>query len=129
MSLWASQRKLAYSLVFVVLLLIALGVPAFFFLYEKPSCVDGKQNQGELGVDCGGVCRNLCQAKQSPPIVVWAQKFKVAEGRYSIAAYIENPNVSGSVNDVPYTFTLYDNKASFIIEKKGTAYIPAGKSF
>ena len=32
---------------------------------ESKSCFDGRQNQGELGIDCGGPCPDPCNIIES----------------------------------------------------------------
>lgn len=124
---WAQQRKLIYSVIFGGVAMIAVGIPAYLLFYTPPSCTDGKRNQNEVGVDCGGSCRNLCQAKELAPIVIWTQKFMVSPGTYSVVTYLENPNVVAEAHNVPYTFKLYNTAGGVIAERSGKAFIPAHK--
>ncbi len=126
---WATKRKLSYFSGLVALLAIVVGIPLFVTFYKKPTCFDNKQNGTEIGVDCGGSCTQLCKALELNPVVLWQQKFKIAPGYYSVAAYVQNPNLSAEAKDVNYTFTLYDSGNVKIAERKGKTYIPAGKNF
>jgi len=123
MSLWAAKRKLVYGGIFVVVILIGVGVPTFFFLYEAPTCFDGKQNGTETGIDCGGSCRNLCQADKQPPTVLWKRIFQVSKGIYTAVAFVENRNVMAGAIRVSYSFKLYDENSIFIAERRGETYI------
>ena len=58
------------SIVILAIILI-VGLPAFLLLYKAPTCFDGKQNQGEGGIDCGGPCVKLCPSAFLPPEVIW----------------------------------------------------------
>ena len=126
---WASKRKTLYVLVAVVFLVIVLGVPSFFAVYRAPTCSDGQQNQGELGIDCGGPCKNLCQEKALSPIILWQRVFKVTPGSYNAIAYIENPNVTAGASGVAYIFRLYDKNNVLISERTGQADLLPNKTF
>ncbi|MEO8637693.1 MAG: vWA domain-containing protein [Candidatus Taylorbacteria bacterium] len=129
MSHWASNRKLSYIGAFFVLVFIGIALPIFFTVYEAPTCFDLKQNQKELGVDCGGPCSILCINQALSPIILWQRAFKVTPGVYNAVAFIENPNLDSSTNDLPYVFKLYDDKGILIYERKGKTDIPQNKIF
>ena len=121
---WASKRKL-----FFFIFLVALGAGAFALysiphLYTAPSCTDGKQNQDETGVDCGGSCALLCKNQSRYLTVNWQRSFEVARGLYNTVAYIENLNEGSEAKEVPYVFKLYDDKNILLAERAGTMDIP-----
>lgn len=113
---WARRRQAAYLGSTMVALLVVLGVPLFLYVYDAPSCFDGKQNGGELGVDCGGSCERLCSFQVSEPVVRWSRAFEVTPSNYSAVAYVENPNPKAAVESVPYTFQLFDEDGLLIAE-------------
>ena len=86
--------------------------------YDKPTCFDGKQNQDESGVDCGGVCEKVCSFQAVKPNIIWSRSFKVSEGIYNAIAYIENPNIRAEAFAVPYVFKIFDERNILISEKK-----------
>lgn len=92
-SQWVAKRKLFYGIFSIVALVLVIGVPLFFVLYKTPTCFDGKQNQNEKGIDCGGVCTRLCSSDIANPIVLWQRSFVVTDGVYNAVAYVQNPNV------------------------------------
>jgi len=108
---------------------VLVFVPVFFVWYDDPTCSDGIQNQGETGIDCGGVCRNLCQRVQEPPIVLWKRVFELSPGVYHAAAYVENPNINAFALSVPYTFTFYNEKGQPIGDRSGNIRVPPSKRF
>jgi hypothetical protein len=126
---WGQRRKLLYLGIFTAVMVIGIGVPVFTLVYEKPTCFDGKQNQNEQGVDCGGACIKLCKNLQLQPAVRWQQSFRLTDGIYTAAAYINNANLKAEAKDVPYTFTLLDAQNAVIITRKGSINIPPGKNF
>ena len=126
---WASKRKILYTGAAVIFLALVIGVPSYLTVYKAPTCSDGRQNQGELGLDCGGPCKNLCQEKALSPIILWQRVFKVTSGSYNAIAYVENPNVSAGASGVSYIFRLYDKNNVLISERTGKADLLPNKTF
>ncbi|TAK56891.1 hypothetical protein EPO17_03455 [Patescibacteria group bacterium] len=127
MASWATKRKLTYFSIVLIAIIIFLGLPTFFVVYQPPSCTDGKINQGELGTDCGGPCSRLCNSQFFQPIVLWARSAKVVKGVYNVVAYVENNNLDGAAKQVPYRFKLYDSEGVLIRERTGRVDIPPHK--
>lgn len=120
---WAMRRRL-----FILIILLAIAGLFAFLSYapdalQTPTCTDQKQNGDESGIDCGGVCQNLCLDQTKDPVVLWTRSFKVTEGLYTSVAYIENQN-AGALERLPYEFRLYDDKGVFVKRVQGTALIP-----
>jgi hypothetical protein len=127
---WATKRKLFYFGIIVAFTIIFIVIPFYVFIYEAPTCFDGRRNGGEDGVDCGGACRLLCSALITEPIPTWDPRvFRVSPGVYSVLAYLENPNATGEVLLAPYTFRLYDKDSTLVAERSGQTFIPKGKAF
>jgi hypothetical protein len=120
---WASKRRSKYIAIVAVIAIIIIVPIAFSIFNKKPTCTDGKQNGGERGVDCGGVCPELCVSQISNPVVVWSRSFKVLDGVYNSVAYIENPNFNASILKISYIFKLFDEKNILITERKGFTFI------
>lgn len=128
-STWASTRKLTYTLA-ILLFFVLLGIGFYFMRYYKPpTCTDGKQNQDEQGVDCGGSCTVECKANVADPIILWSRAFPISRGLYNAVAYIENPNPNVGVKTVTYRFKLYDDKNILIAERVGKAFIAPNERF
>ncbi|MEK7120034.1 MAG: hypothetical protein AAB824_00640 [Patescibacteria group bacterium] len=103
----------------IILLIIAI----------KPSatCFDGKQNQNETGIDCGGSCAKQCVVAYDPEIK-FAKFFKVGQNSVDMVAEVSNKNYSLASDYIPYTFTLYDQAGQTLATKSGNFYILPGKS-
>jgi hypothetical protein len=129
MSTWANQRKFLYLTFLFVFLILLLGVPTTMYLYKPPSCTDNKQNQGELGVDCGGPCKTLCRSQSLDPIILWQRVFPVISGTYNAVALVENPNINSAAREVPYRFKIYDGRGVIIAERQGVADIVPNKIY
>jgi len=115
------------SVIFAALFVIVFSV-YFIFSYQKPTCFDGIQNQGELGIDCGGECLQLCPFEVREPIVHWSRAFEVSPGIYSAVAFLENPNFNSSTEKVSYRFRLLDSFGAVLSEAGGEISIPNSRN-
>lgn len=126
---WRAQRQI---FILVILAMVAIGVLAVLFLpsvLKAPSCVDSKQNQGELGIDCGGPCALYCPTQIPLPNTVWVRAFPTTDSIYNIVAYVKNQAVDAALRDMPYEFRLYDVDNILITRIEGKATImPNGPS-
>jgi hypothetical protein len=123
---WAHRRKLIYISGIIIFILVFIVLPIAWSLYQAPTCFDNKQNQDELGVDCGGVCNLLCPSQYISLNVLWSRFSKVGDGVYNVLAYVENPNIGASANNLSYAFKLYDNKGILLKERAGRTFVPPG---
>ncbi len=123
---WSTRRKFLYVAEAILVIVVVVGLPVFYFTNKPPTCFDGKQNGEEAGTDCGGKCQLLCSFEGLDPIILWSRAFKVTTGVYSAAAYIQNPNVN-SEGLATYVFNLYDSNNVLIASKKNTTIIPKNK--
>lgn len=120
---WASRRKLLYL---SVVALVGIFVILFFFqplINKAPTCVDGKQNSDEKGVDCGGSCEFLCKSQVKDVSVLWSRAFNVSAGVYDVLIYAENKNVNAGVKNILYKIKMYDENNILIAERDGKTYI------
>jgi hypothetical protein len=113
----------------MVFFILVVGLPVFFATYKPPSCSDGKQNQNEKGVDCGGPCSVLCKASALDLIVHWQRAFMIKKGLYNVVAYVENPNLDSGIRSLNYSFKVYDKDSSLIYERRGSTFVPPKKIF
>lgn len=116
---WAWKRRLMYLTVLFLLIGIPTGIYLTRALYRPATCFDGRQNQNELGVDCGGECTLLCYAESLDPIVRWSRIFKVGDGIYIASAYIENPNEAAQAVNKPYEMKVYDTAGVPVFTREG----------
>lgn len=120
---WASRRRVLYAFGIVVFFGVVFGIPLVFFLYEPPTCFDGKQNQEEVAPDVGGPCPLLDTQAVKTPLIMWSRAFIVRDGIYNAVAYIENSNKMAGVLRAPYHFKLYDEAGILVAERENTAFI------
>ena len=124
---WASRRRTLYGGGAVLFLVVVIGVPSFFVLYERPTCFDGVRNQEELGIDKGGPCALLHSSQVQNIAVLWSRSFEVVPGVYNAVAQVDNPNFSAGAIDVPYSFKLFDTNNILVAERKGRTYLSPNK--
>lgn len=121
---WAARRQFLYAMVALVIVLGIAGWAGYAVFSTTSTCMDGKQNQNETGVDCGGACSRLCADVARAPVIKWSRAFRSGPNLYTLAAYVENNNPGASAMRVPYAFRLFDDKNLLILEKNGVADLP-----
>ena len=129
MSLWSARRKIFYFTGASLFLLVFIALPVFLLIYRVPTCSDGKQNQDETGIDCGGSCRAVCASVAIEPIVWWQRFFQISPGVYNMVARVENSNVDSAAARAKYIFRLYDNANAVIAWREGETNIPSRQIF
>jgi len=126
---WALKRQIFY----IVILVLFFSIFGFIIVYPKfnkePTCVDGKQNGSETGIDCGGSCALACIAQVDDISVLWARAFRVIPGRYNALAYIVNHNQNAGIRKIHYRFRFADAKNIYIGKRESSTFIPPGGSF
>lgn len=128
---WSAKRQLTYGSIVVLFLLIVFGTPSYFIFFNKvETCVDGKQNQNETGIDCGGLCQKACLEEVIPlPVTLWSRAFPVANGTYNLVAYAQNANIDYTSFPTKYLFRVYDKDNVLINIREGYASVPPTKNF
>lgn len=122
------------------LIIIAVYAAVFtgvvFLIYEwqkpAPNCFDGKQNQNEQWVDCGGVCAKKCPVVAKENLIVRQTGFVESgiAGSYDIYAEVANPNSSVGSDRFSYKFSVKNAAGEIMAEPAGTGFIlPADKKY
>jgi hypothetical protein len=120
---WSERRRTGIIAGFAIVLLLAVAGIAFAVMYEVPSCMDGKQNADESGVDCGGSCAYLCKADVEAPRVSFVRA--VANGgRTDVIAYVENRNRDAEAKSARYAVEVFDEAGSLLGKKEETIDLP-----
>jgi hypothetical protein len=120
---WAQRRKLLYMMSILLVLAIALSLVVRQATKVAPTCYDGKQNQSEVGVDCGGPCTFYCVNELGEPKVRWVRTFEIRPGIVHAVAYIEHTYPTAAARKIHYSFRLYDEKNTLITEREGDTYL------
>lgn len=122
-------KQLLYGTFYIVVLVgIAWWIYSWFFA-PPPTCTDGRQNQGEQGIDCGGPCANICIPSTVRPIVISQPPviFRSTPQGISILAEIQNPNPAYAAESVPYTFKIYGEGDILLREVSDVSYMYGGE--
>lgn len=114
--IWYSRdmhRKGLKQLIYGFFLLIILAFFAWLFylafLQPAPTCTDGKQNQDETEIDCGGPFCGDCELNRVqavrifPALVISSPDSK----RSTLLMQFQNPNANYGANPLSYTVNLY----------------------
>ncbi len=126
---WALRHQLFYL---GILALFISGI-AFFVVYPSlsraPTCMDGRMNGVETGVDCGGSCLLACRVETEEISVLWARSFEVVPGRYNAVAYLRNHNENKVAEGVAYRFRFADKNNLYLGDRRGTVFVPPNGNF
>ncbi len=108
-------KKLIYGLFyFIILSLIGFWFYSSF-LKPRPSCFDKIRNQDEEGVDCGGICGQLCFPEDFQELKVTQEKiFPIDSEHLTLFAEIRNSNLNFAAKNFKYTFNVYNTKNEII---------------
>lgn len=118
MSTWRIQRQLFFGFLFIAIIGLPIGL-FVFFSGPGPSCFDGKQNQNELGIDCGGDCARACDEQVADLLIEWERIFPVRDNEYYLAARVTNPNRDFEAQNFSYTFEVFDASNQKVFEEEG----------
>ncbi len=126
---WAGKRRLIIISILVACFSLFVALPVAVINYQPPSCTDGKQNQNERGVDCGGPCALQCRSDVSPIKIDWVKLFETRPGTYYAIASVENPNFNTGTSKLPYTVRVYDANGTKILERSGQTFALPNERF
>lgn len=132
MASWSVRRRLTYLALFALFFALLAGL-ILFFLWPEPSCFDGRKNQEELDIDCGGPpqggCAAVCQSEVRDLKVWWSRVVKLDDGIFETATLVENPNFEIGVTGAPYTIRYFDAEGVLINSRKGRVNLRPGERF
>ncbi len=117
------RRTKQAFIIFIYLLFLALFLTGIFllFFYQSPTCTDGRQNQDETGIDCGGKCSQFCVADlASQPLVIADTELLAYSAATSDAiGTVTNKNTKAALKSATYTFRVYDKNGMLAAEQSG----------
>lgn len=118
-------RQIIVACVFLVILGILLVGVYYAFIKAPETCVDGKKNQNEQGIDCGGACRAVCQEVVVGKDIQLKEVAFVEGGqnRYDVFGKILNGNSDIGATKFRYTFELRDGSGRVLATRSGENYI------
>ncbi|TAK94852.1 hypothetical protein EPO05_05745 [Patescibacteria group bacterium] len=123
--MYLERKTKRATIIFVYILIFScVGFLVYYYTKPKPSCSDGKRNQNEENVDCGGVCGACKKAIEAEPLKVEEQSVVYGgQGRYDMVAKISNPNTQFGSPAFQYVVRLKGSDGSVLAERQGTGFI------
>lgn len=114
--------------IFVALSSLLSSFIAGWYFLARPvaTCLDGLQNQGERGIDCGGPCDVACAAEYHPEMLVAQELAFVPGGErsvYDVIARVHNPNDVLGASTFRYAVTLKGAAGDVVATKSGSGFI------
>ncbi len=103
---WRLKKQILYLTFFFAFLFLITFY--FYNSLQKPSCFDGKKNQGEEGVDCGGPCPVSCEVKDLLPPKTETFPEIIYDQSIDLLGLVKNPNQNWALKDVLAIFYVYD---------------------
>jgi len=112
-------------IIFVYLVIFgSMGSLIYYSVKPDPTCKDGKKNQKEEMVDCGGPCAPCIKE-------IIAQDLKIEEkyfvygnaNRFDVMAEIYNPNDKYGAAKFKYEFKLLDQSGAILSREEGENFI------
>lgn len=126
---WSTRRKILYALAITIVMVAVAIFTLRDTLFPLPSCVDGKQNGYESGIDCGGVCALRCTDEITPLSVLWAKAIRSSKGVYDIVAMVNNANIDNASMEIGFTAAVYGKDGRFMATFFGSTTAPLAGRF
>lgn len=116
--------KKSFIIAVFILLFFTFIFLIWYFFSPDPTCMDGKKNQAEKGIDCGGPC-TPCQQKFNAQDILINETAVIdgGNGTYDVVAKIFNPNDIIGATFFQYEFLLKDGDGNIIFTKDGSDFI------
>ncbi len=98
-------KQLIYG-IFYSAIIVGVGFSAYRLnIFTAPTCLDGRLNQQEVEVDCGGPNCQSCEVARLQPIQTGVQYFPVGSNTNAIISF-SNPNLEYGA-DFSFTLSFY----------------------
>jgi len=107
-----------------VVIITAFGAALFLLFRTEPTCSDGKLNQGEKKIDCGGPCQKCEEIPRIESVQILEKSMIPAgSGGYDALVKIKNPNSLFGVENLEYSFSFLDASGKVIGRKEGVNFL------
>jgi hypothetical protein len=119
-------KQLLFGILFLsIFALIGFGIYKAAY-HPVPSCTDGRQNQGEKDIDCGGPCAP-CGIAQAQELQVTSKRvFRAADGS-GVVIELHNPNNEWGVRSLNYTLSLKDQFGKELFRVSNASFLYPGE--
>jgi len=119
-------KQLFFAFIFFSIIFLLV-----YFVFLKPdyetTCFNNRQDPGEEGVDCGGVCEKACV--EIKPLKMSMQKLiKIENFDYDYFVKVKNPNFDFGANQVVYQVDFWGNDNKLITQRIGSMFLMPGQT-
>lgn len=118
-------KQLIYGGLYLVIIVL-IGWGAYVAVKPAPTCTDGKLNQRETEIDCGGPCES-CEIRRLKPLEALPGIFFDVEGALTALYEFRNPNTTYGASQFFYTVTLYGASGETLEEFSRNSFIYPGE--
>ncbi len=125
------RKKIVIIFIYLTIFLL-FSLSFYLYFRPQPSCFDGKQNQNEQGIDCGGICIKECNIVKAKPLIIGKVGVVSAgvEGKYDFYAKVINPNAVFGSQKFTYTLKFKNSTGKVTVIQKNNGFIlPSEKKY
>lgn len=119
-------KQIIYGSFYFIIIFGFIYIIYFFVLKPIPSCFDGKKNQSEEGIDCGGPCPP-CELKELKLIQILPVGIVSLDGKTSALIELRNPNINWGADKFYYELNFYDSAGEKIFSLSKDSFIYPGE--
>ncbi len=119
-------KQVLYGAGYLAVLFLIVFLIYLIWLKPAPTCFDNKQNQAEIGIDCGGPC-SPCEIKTLTPLESSWIKYFSSDSQTVIATEIKNSNPNWGADSFSYTFDIYGENGIKIKSFTKNSFIYSGE--
>lgn len=119
-------KQILYGAGYLTVFFFVIFIIYLLWFKPAPTCFDGRRNQGELGIDCGGPCP-ACEIKTLIPPESSQVKYFPADDQTVLAAEIRNLNLNWGADYFSYTFDIYGDEGIKIKSLTKNSFIYSGE--
>ena len=124
MTLSRGAKRSVVAVAYLTILTLIVTGTYYGFFKAPETCFDGKENQDEQGIDCGGSCQAVCKE------IVIGRDLEITEiafvaadnGQYDVVAKIYNPNDEIGAASFAYEVSLKDAAGTVLASRSGKSY-------
>lgn len=121
-----TSKQILYGTFYFVIWVGVFSFAYFYYIKPAPSCFDGKLNQNEEGVDCGGVCAKICIPAGLQPLEVGrVLMFRHSPTNLTALFQVTNPNASRAAQSFKYIMRLYGMDGELTQSIRGSSFLYA----
>jgi len=119
-------KQILYGAGYLTVFFFVIFIIYLFWLKPAATCFDSRQNQGELGIDCGGPCPP-CEIKTLiSPESSWIKYFPI-DNQTVVVTEVRNLNLNWGADYFSYTFDIYGDGGVKIKSLTKNSFIYSGE--